>query len=310
MPPSRSAGAGLTFPTMGTLGHASWTPPGLDIGRQLHDRAGRIERRLTRFRDDSEITGLSTSWSEVSDDTAAVLAASEALRAQTNGHFTALLGRQTRAWEQVAAGSRPGVPGSSAAAGRIEVDGNRARLVAAPPRSVDLGAIAKGYAADQLRDLAVGLGAEDVLIGLGGSSIAVAGEPAAIGLASPWQGWETFGTLTLASGSLSVSADPGTPIQGGRRRSHVLDPATGAPAVTDLCAAVVCGADGMACEAFSTAYLAMGLDAAMRLDLRHPELDSVFMTVDGRVLASPRLTITAKPGVQEWLRRQRSGASR
>ncbi|MFT3943152.1 MAG: FAD:protein FMN transferase [Ancrocorticia sp.] len=204
-------------------------------------------------------------------------------------------------------GSLPSGDGSlRRACGSIEVDGGRCRVIGAPPRAVDLGGIAKGYAADQLRDLAVALGAGDVLVSLGTSSMAVADSPARIGLASPWVGWERAGILTLGEGALAVSADPGT-VRAGRhselvrQRSHVLDPATGEPALTDLCCVVVCGADGMACEAYSTAYLAMGLDAALELDSEHPELSTMFLTVSGRMLASPSLRFAAARGIQEWL---------
>ncbi len=302
------AGATFTFRTMGTLGYASWSPSGLDIGHLLAARADEIDHRLTRFRDDSEICRLSDSWRPVSADAAAVLGAAAGLQDATSGYFTPLLGVQARAWDQLATGFLVAVPEVTGAAGRVEVAvcalGARARLVDAAVGSVDLGAIAKGYAADQLRDLAVALGASDVLMSLGGSSMAVAGAPATIGLASPWQGRESFGTLQLASGSLSVSADPGTTIHPGRQRSHVLDPATGAPAMTDLSQVVVCGPDGMVCEAFSTAFLAMGLDDALLCDQDHPEFDTIFMTTDGRVLASPGLTVKASPGVQDWLAMQ------
>ena len=293
---------------MGTLGHASWSPAGLDLGDQLAGRADEIEQRLTRFSGNSEISRLTERWHAVSQDTAAVLRAADLLSVRTNGWFSPLLGAQVKAWEQLATGFLDSVPQPSKACGRIEVDAGRARLVDASPGSVDLGAIAKGYAADQLRDLAVVQGAGDVLISLGGSPIALAGAPAIIGLSSPWQGWDSFGTLDLVSGALSVSADPGTRIRRGRQRSHLLDPTTGSPAMTDLCAAIVCGADAMVCEAFSSAYLAMGLDAALLLDQTQPEIDTIFMTVDGRVLASPRLSIKANPGVQDWLRGQRRQA--
>lgn len=303
------AAASITFHTMGTLGYASWSPAGLDIGRLLAARADEIERRLTRFRNDSEISALDDHWRAVSTDAATVLAAASELEGATSGYFTALLGVQARAWEQLATGFMDAVPDLTGATGGIEViaaaSGARARLVDTACGSVDLGAIAKGYAADQLRDLAVRFGATDLLISLGGSSMASAGEPATIGLASPWQGWENFGTMTLESGSLSVSADPGTRIRSGRQRSHVLDAMTGTPAMTDLCQVLVCGSDGMVCEAFSTAFLAMGLDKALLLDQAHPEFDTIFMTVDGRVLASPRLKINATPGVQDWLAVQR-----
>ena len=45
---------------MGTLGHASWSPAGLDLGDQLAGRADEIEQRLTRFSGNSEISRLTS----------------------------------------------------------------------------------------------------------------------------------------------------------------------------------------------------------------------------------------------------------
>ncbi len=332
----------FTFPTMGTLGRVSWSGgvEEADLFSALVARAHEIEARLTRFSQHSEISCLDETWRLVSGDTAAVMDAARAHHTDTRGHFSALMGAQMRAWTEIASAAsstksagvesdegahtvrvqaqvRVQVIGEQSlptskrspypASGTIEVDGMRCRVTDAPPRAVDLGGIAKGYAADQLRDLAVALGAGDVLVSLGTSSMAVAGLPARIGLASPWAGWERAGVLTLSQGSLAVSADPGT-VPGLSRRdgptrqhSHVLAPSTGEPALTDLCCVIVRGADGMACEAYSTAYLAMGLDAAMELDAEHPELDTMFFTVNGRMLASPALGFVAQRGIQEWL---------
>lgn len=311
---------------MGTVGHVGWGPAraltDAALATGLVQCATRIEDRLTRFRADSEVARLDEKWREVSADTAAVLAAAEDLRRATRGAFSALVGGRMR--DRAPAGGRGASAGPRPVTGRIEVaigpagpigdtgktdpDAWRARVLGADPRAVDLGAIAKGYAADRLRDLAVRRGATDVLVTLGRSSMARAGAPARIALSSPWAGLEVFGTLVLEDAALSVSADPGTVIGPGRRPSHALDPTTGLPARTDLCGVVVCGAEGMACEAFSTAYLVLGLDAALELDRAHPELRPIFFTVDGRVLADPELTVTAEPGAQRWLTAARSAA--
>ena len=274
----------------------------------MRERADRLESLMTRFREDSEISGLTDQWQKVSPDTAAVLGAAKFYEHQTSGWFCALVGAQMRAWDARVAQPdhrRDGVPATGPTRGKIELDGAWCRVTGAPVRAVDLGGIAKGYAADQLRDVALRAGASDVLVTLGTSSISVAGAPATIGIASPWAGWDRIGSLTLESGALAVSADPGTAIGTRRGHSHVLDPQTGQPAPTDLCGAVVCGRDGMACEAFSTAYLAMGLDAAVALDTQHPEVDSIFMTIDGRLLASPNLNVRTAPGFNAWLAEKR-----
>lgn len=290
---------------MGTLGYLAWDPVALDVGEALSRRAAEIEGHLTRFSEKSEIMKLSASWREISADSRAVLEAAGALTAETDGFFNPLLGAQMRLWEDLAIGGLGVLPSPQRATGRIELAGDRARLVDAEEGSVDLGGIAKGYAADQLRDDALSMGALNVLVSLGGSSIAVAGEPAVIGLASPWQGLESFGTIRLESGSLSVSADPGTIIGPDVQRSHILNPQRGLPAATDPCQVVVCGPDGMVCEALSSAYMAMGLDAALVLDQSRSDLQTIFMTVDGRVLASPDLEVTAQSGAQDWLKQQR-----
>lgn len=300
---------------MGTLGRLSWSGAvdETELFPAIFARVQEIEARLTRFREDSEISQLDGQWRGVSADTAAVLSAAQLHQAGTGGHFSALMGSQMRSWARITGGagssdsagtdrtrSEPLAP-PHPAVGALEVEGAQCRVRGAPPRAVDLGGIAKGYAADQLRDLAVALGAADVLVSLGTSSMSVAGAPARIGLASPWAGWERAGVLTLARGALAISADPGTMPGQVRQRSHVLDPATGEPAITDLCCVVVCGADGMACEAYSTAFLAVGLDAALELDADHPELATMFLTVNGRMLASPALGFAAQRGIQDWL---------
>lgn len=326
---------------MGTLCRIAWAGECPDLEEAVRERADRLESLMTRFREDSEISGLTDQWQKVSPDTAAVLGAAKFYEHQTSGWFCALVGAQMRVWDRRVAvyadggeaasvaewGGARAVPlmeqsngggttqpngalataehGAHGARGRIELDGHWCRVNGAPARAVDLGGIAKGYAADQLRDVALRAGASDVLVTLGTSSISVAGAPATIGIASPWAGWDRIGSLTLESGALAVSADPGTAIGTRRGHSHVLDPQTGQPAPTDLCGAVVCGRDGMACEAFSTAYLAMGLDAAVALDTQHPEVDSIFMTIDGRLLASPNLNVRTAPGFNAWLAEKR-----
>lgn len=302
----------FTFPAMGTLGRVSWSGVVDEevLSPAIVARVQGIEARLTRFREDSEISLLDGQWREVSAETAAVMDAARAHQVGTRGHFSALLGVQMQSWAGIAGGTdNTGVErilqeALRPAQGAIEMDGARCRVTGVLPRAVDLGGIAKGYAADELRDLMVSLGADDVLVSLGTSSMALAGAPARIGLASPWAGWERAGVLTLNEGALAVSADPGTVRGRSRQRSHVLDSATGEPALTDLCCVVVGGVDGMACEAYSTAYLAMGLDAALELDAEHPELATMFLTVGGRMLASPALGFIAQQGIQDWLAEQ------
>ena len=344
------------FRAMGTVATASWSAPETStlqvdsIKEVLKSRSDELENLMSRFISNSEVAQLGTEWARVSLDTAAVLRAARDYSEITLGYFNPLMGVRMRHWDRVAknaessgdTGSSRAIPdskpswASSMGELSIEQDGLLFRLKGADSGSVDLGAIAKGYAADELRSSLVGMGLTDVLVSMGDSSIAIAGAPTQVGITSPWHRWERIGTLTLDFGSMSMSADPDTVIQPPertlsdavspqpsrpslgtagvpprkdarprRQRSHVLNPRTGDPALTDLCGVIVCGVDGMACEAFSTAYLAMGLDAALVMDQEHPEIATMFFTVDGRMLADPRLKITTIPGLAAWLKTQR-----
>ncbi|WP_081675492.1 FAD:protein FMN transferase [Propionimicrobium lymphophilum] len=300
-----------TFRTMGTLASVSCSydtaPPGVDTGitlkARLQEECRRLELLLSRFIPDSDVSRICANrgdWVSISPETFEVLFAALRLSKRLDV-FNIFMGVQASSWQQL---GESGFPRASAAAGRLELRDGQARLDAPAGTIIDLGAIAKGYAADRLAQIALDAGATSVVSSLGTSSIRVSGRPVKIGVQSPWEGWETFGTLTISDRSLSVSADMGSKITRGRQGSHVLHPQTGAPALTDLVAVLVVGPDGMTCEAYSTAFLAMGLDDAIVLDQQTPQIDCLFMTLDGRFLASPNLDLTAMPGLQTWLRSQ------
>lgn len=297
-----------TFATMGTWANLTWSwPDGRPAPDQDAELAGaaqaecaRLETIFSRFIADSEISQLGSSWRTVSKDCGCVLLAANQLAAASSGFFNPLLGQQMRA---LATGC---LSDAKPAQGRIEIRGQQARLVDARPGSIDLGGIAKGYAADKLRNLGIEHGVERILVTLGSSSIALAGKPAVVGLTSPWRGFNQFGTLLLDSAALSVSADLDIKIGRSLGQSHVLDPNTGLPALTDLAQVVVCAENGMSAEAYSTAFLAMGLEKAIELDLASPQIKTIFLTRDGRIFADPRLEVTAANGLNAWLKSQRS----
>lgn len=164
--------------------------------------------------------------------------------------------------------------------------GWEARL--APGYEVDFGAIAKGYAADLVRDR----GGAGLLVSIGTSSISFSApapsrEGWRIAIGSPWSAVdETLGYLTVPQGSFSMSG-----VRGGRIGSgnlvvpHVRDPRTGGSAETDVCAVGILSDDGMRSEALSTAFLVLGLEQGMNLCQRLPA-DALFLTGDGRIVAT------------------------
>ncbi|MFC1571830.1 FAD:protein FMN transferase [Candidatus Margulisiibacteriota bacterium] len=123
---------------------------------------------------------------------------------------------------------------------------------------IDLGGIAKGYAAESARALLLKSGAKNGIIDMR-SSIAVLGNrEQRIGIRHPRVEGELLGTVTLQGGqSLSTSGDY-------ERGQHIIDPRTGEPA--ELCQSVtVIGTNAAEVDALSTAIFVLGPTRGMRL---------------------------------------------
>lgn len=258
----------------------------------LHALVGEVDAALSHFRPTSDVGRLNASpgsWLPVGLHLVAVAEAADRYRELTGGVFDPIAGDGGVTRLQV----------------RPAETGWEAQLV--PGCRLDFGAIAKGYAADLVRERATAAG---VLVSLGTSSISVAGHPAhrdawRIALSSPWEALpETLGYLEVEGGSLSISGLRGQRIHGGEvLAGHVRDPRTGSWARTDLCAVGVLSDDAMLSEAISTACLVLGLQPGLALACRLG-LAAVFLTVDGRILGSPESAplLSLRAGVTNRLR--------
>lgn len=253
----------------------------------------RLDRELSRFQPESDvnlINGAAGDWVDVGKDAAALAGRCVDLARRTRGVFNPLIGDAVAAWRAVAERGE-GVPGERTAPDpmAIEVEGRRVRI----PRDavLDFGAVGKGYAADRALEACLAAGAERALVSIGSSSISVGpegGRPAAVGLDSPYAGPPAVvGQLSFV-GSLSVSGGNDIVRGASRVRSHIIDPATMSPALTDVASVAVVGADGVSAEAFSTALVVLGKDRALQLGLDEG-VDMVLFTVAGKIFASPSI---------------------
>lgn len=304
---SPPAGGGWTESTaMGTTVHLCLVDVGGDTAGEaaaLHALVAEVDAALSRFRaagDVGRLNAAAGSWQPVGSHLVAVARAAERYRELTGGVFDSITG----------AGPEPRLQARPTGSGGWE-----ARL--APGCSLDFGAIAKGYAADLVRDRARAAG---VLVSLGTSSISAAGRPPQrdqwrIAIGSPWQALpETLGYLEVGGGSFSMSGLRGQRIHPGQVVvGHLRDPGTGTWARTDVCAVGVLSDDGMRSEAVSTACLVLGLERGTAL-AEGLGLEALFLTVSGRLVASPGLAprISLRAGVTrqlDELRREHPAAS-
>jgi thiamine biosynthesis lipoprotein len=224
-----------------------------------------FERRMTRFRDDSELSAFNRSageWVPVSQLLHQLLTAALSVHELTDGLVNAASLAATvaagydRSIEEVR--RRPGPVSASVALPPLdevlELRAGEARLRAGS--AIDLGGIGKGWLADRLAERL-----EEALINLGGDLRGTGTGPV-----------ETGWAVGLCDGSRVGIGDAAVATSGTGSRSwagghHLIDPRTGVPARTRFAAVSVVAGDCVTAEALAKAAL-MRSDEDLQLWLR------------------------------------------
>lgn len=208
---------------------------------------------------------------------------SEALRIAraTDGAFNPALGRLVDLWgfgpgEPSPLAPSPDVLAALAADAKwrdVVLDGDR---VYQSGVTFDFSGIAKGYAVDLVADTLRANGAPSGLVEIGGElrgwGVKEDGAPWWVELeALPGEGGPSGLTLALHERAIATSGDfRRTRHLCGRRISHTLNPATGAPLGTDAPALVsVVHTSCMTADAFATAFGVMGVERSLAFASSH-----------------------------------------
>lgn len=238
------------------------------IGRARAEFA-RLEGLLSRFLPGSELSALNrVRRMRVGADLLRVLDAALGLRRRTGGRFDPTVGRAVRdcgydrSFESVAAADPRPAPPPAPAAGVVVLDRASAWVMLGPGVDLDLGAIAKGDAAD--RACALLSAAGPCLVNAGGD-VAVSGERPSGGWPVALDGPSGL-VLDLGRGALATSGtDRRRWTRAGRGMHHAVHPATGLPAATDLVRATAVAATCAEADALATALLVAGAEEGRRL---------------------------------------------
>ena len=151
---------------------------------------------------------------------------------------------------------------------------------------IDLGAVAKGYAADECRGVLRENNAQAAVLNLGGTICLYGKKPDgsrfSVGIADPDNTAGYFGYLSCDQGVVATSGGYERFFEkDGRRYIHILDPATAKPVDNGiLSVTIVSDAYGTFADAASTALFVMGLDKATAYYRSHPDFDFIILTDD------------------------------
>ncbi|HCM5082388.1 TPA: FAD:protein FMN transferase [Klebsiella aerogenes] len=151
---------------------------------------------------------------------------------------------------------------------------------------IDLGAIAKGYIADRVRDYLGQQGIEQALINLGGN-VHTLGEWA-IGLKTPFAAaQELIGSIAVSGQSVVTSGTYERYFeQDGKRWHHILDPRSGYPLDNELDSVTVISADSLDGDIWTTLLYGLGVEKGCAALRQRDDIEAIFVTKNRDVILS------------------------
>lgn len=178
---------------------------------------------------------------------------------------------------------------------QIKVDTETGTVTVPKDVMLDLGAVAKGFAGDRVRDILHKDGVTSGLINLGGNVAAVGskpdGSPWRVGIRDPRQEDGTIGTLLVRDQAVITSGTYERYFVGedGNAYWHILDPKTGFPSDGGLASVTIVGDNGLMCDALSTALFVMGKDGAIEFCRKETSVEVILIDGDNHVYYTPGL---------------------
>ena len=266
----------LAGPAMGTSYRVQADCPGSMPASLLADTLERIDARMSTYDADSELAVFNRAAVgekvPVSAELVHVVEAAHRVSTATEGAFDATVAPLVSLWGFGADAAEEWPDEAAVAKVRTLVDYRNLRYQSAPPLlqklaplQLDLSAIAKGYAVDQLAAVLQAAGCRSYLVELGGeirvAGIAPSGTKWRIGIESP-SGEQALTTLVLSEGALATTGDYRQHRQrDGKRISHIVDPRSGWPVSHRLASVTVVAQTALLADAYATALTVLGTEA-------------------------------------------------
>lgn len=164
---------------------------------------------------------------------------------------------------------------------KIKIEDNK--LILPEGMAIELGGIAKGYAADEAKNILKSAGIDDGIINLGGNIIAIGKK--SVGIRNPLSqnDGDYFGIIRVQDCAVATSGGYERFFeQDGVVYHHIFDVKTGYPAETDILSATVICKDAIDADCWSTILFTVGLEKAEEY-IEEYMLDAVIMDNEGQV---------------------------
>lgn len=273
---------------------------------EIRELLEHINETMNRFEQESEVASINQSAGiaavQVSEETFRIIKTAKEYAERTSGEFDPTIGPLVDLWAIGNGGSK--VPSEAAikearqhiAYSKLMLDeGSSSVQLKDAGMTLDLGAIAKGYAADVIADYLQKQGFTSAIIDLGGNIVAMGSKPDesswSIGIQSPEEQRGAYlGTLSVRNKTIVTSGVYERYfIDEEQLYHHVLDPFTGYPAVNELVSTTIVTEESMHADAMSTSVFLQGLEEGMAFVEATDNTEAIFVTNDHKVYVTSGL---------------------
>ena len=296
-----------TYFTVKFVPPAAWTGRVDTVGRALKECFAGIDRQMSAYVPDSEISAFNRSTSTapfaVSAAFAEVVQFGLGLSEKSGGAFDMTVGPLVRLWGFGPADAARGTPADEDAATararvgwtNLSVTADGRLCKARPDLVLDVDAVAQGFTVDAASRVLTGFGLTNHMVEIGGevfaSGVNRAGQRWRIGVDRPrpdaLPGEELQGVLNVSGFAVSTSGDYRHYRRDdkGMTLSHIVDPRTGQPVRRPQCSVTVIAPDCLTADGLATALSTLGPETGLAwLPTAWPTAEAMFIvrTPDGR----------------------------
>ena len=277
-----------------------------DVLNDALRECGRYDHLLSRTQEDSDVWRINHAEGKpvtVSDDTIRILETAQKISALTDGAFDVTIAPCSTMWDFTSGEAvLPDAEELKAAAEKVDytklrIDGNTVTLPEG--MMIDLGGIAKGYAADQVKAFLADRGVKSAILSFGGNIVALGLKPGD----KPWNVAirdidggpadymlisKNYGASTVTSGIYERGFD-----LDGVQYHHLLDSSTGWPVQNELASVTIFSESSMMGDALSTTAFVLGTEKGCELIESLDGIEALFIARDR--------TVTTTSGAGQYL---------
>jgi len=274
----------------------------------------RMETLFNNFSPDSEISIVGKSAgvkpAGVSKETLDLIEKTIDISEMTDGAFDPTVAPVLKLWRFSGRPANPAIPAGDAIEDarelvdyrKIKTDGAASEIfLERKGMELDLGGIAKGYAADKAVEAIKAEGIRAALVAIAGDirgyGLSATGKPWKVGIQDPRpvnpdseKPWEDiFASVYLKDSAISTAGDyQRFFMKNGKRYHHIIDPKTGYPSESGLISVSVIAPEGYISDGIDTAVLVLGAEKGMKL-LESMNIDGILVDSQKRVFITKGL---------------------